>query len=466
MATYRALIPGGFYSSTPQDKSSGPVSIRMNNPGAINGASWEKTFPGYVGETETTPGNRSTTFEAPEYGVAAWWTLLKKYRASGYTTLRGIIVHYGGGGQTATYEEYARTVAKRTGLSLNQEIKLDDDATLLKFARGMFQEEAGKPSPLSDAQILYGFQIARQFDATGKVPADNGRTPATQQLPAPKGFWAMLGELLSALTSKKRTGTLLVFKGLTKIGDKDDEEKGGPVWQLQTRLTELGASDLNIDGDFGEVTEKAVRTFQSAHRLDPSGIVDQITVEELNKATPNQVKPPLNPPSTFKYGDPPSWYKLAEKDIGFHEKGVNLGIEKYIDGAKSGTRAQLLGEPWCATAANYWLETSGVPGSRSAMARSYETSSNFVKLSGPALGAIVTNWRVTKEGGQGHVFFYDGENERGVRGIGANENDQVQRSFHDRSHVVGYYWPRGIPLPDRIGPIIVNDAGQVVEKVT
>jgi uncharacterized protein (TIGR02594 family) len=466
MANYRALIPGGFYSATPYDKSSGHVSIRMNNPGAINGASWEKTFPGYVEDFETTPGNKSTIFEAPEYGVAAWWTLLKKYRDSGYTSLRQIIVHYGGGGQTATYEKYAATVASRTGLGLNQEIRLDDDATLLKFAKGMFQEEAGKPTPLSDDQILYGFQIGRQFASTGRVPEYNGRSPATQALPHPKGFWTMLAELLSSmLGSKAPSSTLLVFKRVLERGMKDVETQDGPIWKLQKRLGELGATDLNVDGDFGEVTEQAVRTFQGSHNLDPSGRVDQLTVEELNKARMGSPRPPLNPPSTAKYGDPPPWYKLAEADIGFHEIGVNQGIEKFIDTAKSGTRAQLLGQPYCAVGANSCFERSGIQGSRSAMARSFESSPNFVKLSGPALGCVVTMYRGEKSQGYGHVFFYDGENERGIRGIGYNENDQCQRSFHDRSHVIGYYWPKAWSQP-AVGPIKVNDAGVVVEKVT
>lgn len=31
MVAYRSLV-GGFFSSTPMDKASGPVSIRMSNP--------------------------------------------------------------------------------------------------------------------------------------------------------------------------------------------------------------------------------------------------------------------------------------------------------------------------------------------------------------------------------------------------------------------------------------------------
>ena len=93
---YRSLVPGGFYSSAPLDRTV-PVSIRCNNPGAINGAAWEKKYPGYVDTVETTPGNRTTIFEAPEYGVAVWWELLRRYAVTGATTVGDIIHKYGGG---------------------------------------------------------------------------------------------------------------------------------------------------------------------------------------------------------------------------------------------------------------------------------------------------------------------------------------------------------------------------------
>ena len=99
---YRSLVEGGFYSSNPFDRSV-PVSIRCNNPGAINGAAWEKTYPGYVDTVETTPGNKTTIFEAPEYGVAVWWELLRRYSAAGVATVGGVINRYGGGQDYSAY---------------------------------------------------------------------------------------------------------------------------------------------------------------------------------------------------------------------------------------------------------------------------------------------------------------------------------------------------------------------------
>ena len=123
MANYRSLI-GGFFSSTPMDKSSGPVTIRTNNPGAINGAPWETTYPGYVGTVETTPGNKSAIFEAPEYGVGAWWTLLRNYNLTNTSTVQDIITRYGG---TQDYSAYVQFVVKRTGLTPGTTIDLNED---------------------------------------------------------------------------------------------------------------------------------------------------------------------------------------------------------------------------------------------------------------------------------------------------------------------------------------------------
>src|SRR5262245_1283437 len=179
---FHSLI-GGFYSSTPMDRSSGPVSIRMNNPGAVNGAAWERVYPGYVSEVLTTPGNKSTIFETPEHGVAVWYELMKKYRAAGATTIRRIINRYGGG---QDYSGYLTDVIARTGLSADQEIALEgDDPTLLKFAKAMFHEEAGRETPLSDAQILYGFKFAREYARTGHVPAPDGQEIIVPDGPGP-----------------------------------------------------------------------------------------------------------------------------------------------------------------------------------------------------------------------------------------------------------------------------------------
>lgn len=226
------------------------------------------------------------------------------------------------------------------------------------------------------------------------------------------------------------------------------------VVALQKRLVEIGFHDLNPDGDFGEVTQTAVRQFQLHRNLNPDGDVGGMTWAQLTRADAAQILPPLLPPSTEKFGEAPGWYKLAALDIGFHEKGNNQGLEHLLAEAGFGHN----GDAWCSIFAGAKVRKAGFPNTMNAMARSYEKNKNFIKLSGPALGCIVTMWRVSPHDGQGHVFFYDGESAAGIRGIGGNESDGVKRSMHERARVVGYYWPATAPLPARIGPIPINGA--------
>lgn len=146
------------------------------------------------------------------------------------------------------------------------------------------------------------------------------------------------------------------------------------------------------------------------------------------------------------------WMTWANKEVGFHETGTNRNIGRYTGPAKCGEE----GDPWCAIFVNAALESNGIRGTRSAMARSFERDSNFVKLDGPAFGAIATMWRDSPSSGLGHVFFYVGEHERGIVALGGNQSDQVCRQYEPRNRVVGYYWPKSRPLP-KVGKIIVKD---------
>lgn len=339
---YRSLI-GGYFSCTPYDKSI-PASIRTNNPGAINGASWLSKMPGFVTTTNLDGTNHASIFETPEQGVAVWHQLMTRYRAAGAKTIEDIILRYGGG-QANYASVYVPDVVKRTGLARDTEIKLSgDDATLLKFAKAMFRHEAGRDTPLSDAQILHGFKLARGEVASATKPAQS-----------------IFGAIVGAIAA----------------------------W--------------------------------------------------FRKPTPDK---PAN------QGDP-RWLVEAKKDLGFREVGSNLGIEKFIDEAHTGG----LGDPWCAIFVNAKLEECGIPGTRSAMARSFERHPNFVRLSGPALGAIATFWRGSPSSGSGHVNFYAGTDSSGRNiGVGGNQSDKVSAAYMDMARHVGWFWPKSQPMPS-IGPV-------------
>lgn len=60
---------------------------------------------------------------------------------------------------------------------------------------------------------------------------------------------------------------------------------GQAVIELQTQLANQGFA-LDVDGDFGLATERAVKRFQAINALEADGIVGPDTQEILNRALP------------------------------------------------------------------------------------------------------------------------------------------------------------------------------------
>lgn len=462
---YRSLV-GGKFSSTPSDISI-KRSIRTNNPGALNISAWQKEMPGYVGWTfpDNSPnGNKTTIYASPEEGAAAWVKLMDIYIRGGYDEVGKIIDHYGGGqdysGYLAFVLQHEPTFTEETKVNLN------DEATLVKLLKVMSHHEMGPdvPYPWSNTQLTYGVQLGRSILGLRTAP----RAPATQpQVPVATktvtetgpSVWNVIAQFILSMM-----GASKVVAAQRELKRGDTSPKGGDVWKLQERLREIGFVDLVVDGDFGPTTDKAVRTFQDRENLDPDGEVGELTLRALNRPGAHNQMPPLMPPPAMQGGVAqvkPPWYGEAEKDIGWKEIGNNANIEYFLKDGKP--RVGQKGEPYCAHAVNAWLGRAGLMGSGSGMARSYENSSRFVRLKEPALGCICTMWRTSKASGQGHVYLYDGESPKGIRGIGANEDDTVKRSFHDRTRWTGYWWPKEYPLPTS-GKILVSDGGSVVAR--
>jgi hypothetical protein len=57
--------------------------------------------------------------------------------------------------------------------------------------------------------------------------------------------------------------------------------KGPDVKIVQARLVQLKVASLDVDGEFGPLTEAAVKKFQSAHKLEVDGEVGPITWKAL-----------------------------------------------------------------------------------------------------------------------------------------------------------------------------------------
>jgi uncharacterized protein (TIGR02594 family) len=213
---------------------------------------------------------------------------------------------------------------------------------------------------------------------------------------------------------------------------------------IQRRLSELGLYKGKIDGITGPLTKEAVLNFQTSNGLVVDGIVGPKTRLAL---FPGAVK--------ALAGDAimPRWLRYAIAEIGVKEvagSASNPRILAYraLGRTTDDMRTEDGARPWCADFVNAMIEISDLSGTRSGMARSFENSEHFVRLSGPAIGSIMTFWRGSTRGGSGHVGFAAGLTAGGrMVLVGGNQKDAVTAATYGTERLTGYWWPASERLP-------------------
>lgn len=126
-----------------------PASIRYRNPGALYPGPIASRF-GSTGHEIIGGGHKIAVFPDPVSGAAAQFALLD---SGGYRdmTLADAIRKWSGGNSSPAYVD---TVARRAGLSPDTRITADmmrNPDVAIPLARAMAGWEAGRPSPLTDA---------------------------------------------------------------------------------------------------------------------------------------------------------------------------------------------------------------------------------------------------------------------------------------------------------------------------
>ena len=200
--------------------------------------------------------------------------------------------------------------------------------------------------------------------------------------------------------------------------------------------------DRAFDADFQQALDATKGMLEPAAKA----------VLEFPKDAPPAIENPTQeatrpvPPNNDKAGAP-EWYLAASKEIGVRETGNNSGpnLKRYRTLAGAGAD----GDPWCAIFVNAMFGSCSpaIPGTRSALARSFSNHQNFVKLGGPALGAVVVFSRGQPSSGLGHVGFYNGETSQSIYVLGGNQKDAVQIAPMKKGQLVGYYWPASKAQP-------------------
>jgi len=88
---------------------------------------------------------------------------------------------------------------------------------------------------------------------------------------------------------------------------------------------------------------------------------------------------------------------------------------------------------WCSEFVNWCLLQAGIPGTKSAVARSFHTWGEETKT--PQLGDIVVfAWTPTS----GHIGFFINETPTTVRVLGGNQNDEVNIKSFEKKSVLSY----------------------------
>ena len=141
----------------------------------------------------------------------------------------------------------------------------------------------------------------------------------------------------------------------------------------------------------------------------------------------------------------PTWLSFAKREIGvaeFKGKGrSNPRIEEYHQSTNVGKSDDSVA--WCSSFANFCIESAGLVGTGSALARSWLKWGK--KIRSPKLGCIV----VLKSGSKswmGHVGFYvgAGTSDGTIKVLGGNQSDRVSVVEYSVNKVLGYRIPKRI----------------------
>lgn len=210
------------------------------------------------------------------------------------------------------------------------------------------------------------------------------------------------------------------------------------LFRIQQRLAHKGYDPGPVDGVWGRRTESAVRAFQSDNGLLADGIVGPKTFQTLFGEA-SSAKPVDNSALV--------WFQEARRLMGTTEVAGSGSSAQILDWASDrGIPYKSDDIPWCglfvAHCIGSTLPREPLP-TNPLGARTWMT---FGAPCDPTLGAVLVFWRGTRNGWQGHVGLYAGEEANGtLHVLGGNQSNKVCIARLGRDRLLGARWPSTVP---------------------
>jgi uncharacterized protein (TIGR02594 family) len=222
------------------------------------------------------------------------------------------------------------------------------------------------------------------------------------------------------------------------------------LW-LNTRLRAHGCYNGVVDAVYGRASIEALKRFQTAEGLKPTGLPDTATVDALRLEPNGRVVKVL--PSPVLPAEP-VWMREALRFKGLTEIPGPKSNATIMDWAKAlgGWIAgfyQNDDTPWCGLfmAHCFGVTLPGEPLPANPLG-ALQWNKFGTSLTTPVLGAVL----VFERPGGGHVGLYVGEDDDNYIVLGGNQSNTVKLSLVEKKRCVGIRWPRtgGAPVGSRI----------------
>jgi uncharacterized protein (TIGR02594 family) len=362
-------------------------------------------------------------------------------------------------------------------------LKITTEEALQILARDITQYEAAVlkgvkvdiTQPEFDALVSLAYNIGPGNFAKADVLAYLNAGQAQAAADAFRGHNKAQGKTLAGLTTRREHERKLFLTGIYPTPSNGDPAsprlelqegvKSDRVRLVQAALILVGNDPILVDGEFGPLTEAAVKKFQGEHGLEVDGVVGPATWGRLRGELASALAPyeagagkepppggdgppgPPNEPDGADPADPTPWMTAARGYLGLTEVSGSGNAPEILEFWKL-CHLPFTDDatPWCAGFVGAMLEKVGITSTRSGLARSYLKWGVACEAKP---GAVVV---FPRAGGSGHVGFVSAIQGDQLLVLGGNQSDSVNVSKFPKASALGFRWPAGVPAAPKPAP--------------